>query len=150
MEKEKEPIAQETVNDEAKTLGISRSKTSMAGFKDKDKPEKVLKEATRHDKLADKRMANRIKEAKAKAAMKPIDKRKALLVGRFKAVRAKKRSRTYTNKIIEAYTEEYNMIVNNPKEWNRVTANGTKPFAPGNVRKKTAKELLDGMDLDTE
>ena len=137
-------------DEEAKTLGISRSKISMAGFKDKDKPEKMLKEATRQEKLADKRVANRVAKTKAKAAIKPIDKRKKLLQARFKAVRTRKRGVTYTNKIIEAYTEEYNLIINNPKSWLQQTANGTKPYAPGNVRKKTAKELLESMDLDTE
>ena len=49
------------LNDEAATLGITRTKISTQGAKVKDLP---LEEA-RHEKLADKRLENRIKKAKA-------------------------------------------------------------------------------------
>jgi hypothetical protein len=138
----------DAIENEAATLGIKESKVKMATYKEKD-PVKIEKEETRHRKLIKKRTANRIDKAKVAAKMKPIDKRKALLIGRFKAIRAKTRTYTYSNKNVEAWTEELNMIKNNPKGWKQVTENGTIPFAPGNKTKKTAKQLLDNMDLDS-
>lgn len=143
----KEKAESTKVEDEAKALGVKGSKIKMGTFKDKD-PAKIEKEKAKHEKLAAKRQANRVEKAKEKAKMKPIDKRRALLVGRFKAIRAKARTYTYSNKNVEAWTEEFNMIKDSPKEWIRVTKNGTEPYNPGNKRKKTAKELLDSMDLE--
>lgn len=136
-----------TIDEEANALGVKKSDVKMAGFKDKD-PTKIATEEARNEKLVQQRTKNRIEKAKKEAKMKPIDKRKAVLVGRFKAVRARKRANTYSNKNVEAWTEEFNMIKNNPKGWIEATKNGTVPFSPGNKRKKTAKELLDSMDLD--
>ena len=137
------------IEDEAKSLGITSSKVSMTGFKD-NKPEKVEKEKERHKKLVAKRLASRIAKAKATAKMKPIDKRKAVLVARFKVVKSRTRPNTYTDANIKAWLEEYNMINNNPKAWNKITKNGTVGFVPGNKKKKTAKDILNGMDLEDE
>jgi len=136
---------------EAKALGVTRSKISLSGFTVRGKtpdPEVMAKEQARHDKLADKRLRARVKQAKLDDKKKPIDKRKELLVSRFKAVRDKVRSVTYTDAQIKAWTEEYNMIVNNPKSWVKLTNNGKVSFIPDNKKKKTAREVLDGMDLE--
>lgn len=139
------------VEEEAEKLGVKKSKVGMAGYNIKDKtPEKTAREKARHDKLAAERLKNRVAKAKLKAKMKPIEKRKALFVGRFKAIRSRVRASTYTNATVEAWTEEFNLIINNPRQWIKVTKNGTVPYSPGNKRKKTAKELLDGMNLDDE
>ena len=136
---------------EAKKLGIKRSRVAMSGFNIKDKTtEKTAKEENRHNKLADDRLKARVAKKKALAKMQPIDHRKALLAGRFRAVRARVRANTYTNANIAAWTEEYNLICNNPKQWKNITKNGTVPYSPGNKRKKTAKELLDSMNLDDD
>ena len=137
----------ETDAKEAKTLGVKKSKIKMSGFSNKD-PQKKQAEEDKHKLLAAKRVKNRLAKAKEEAAMKPIDKRLALLIGRFKAIVARARTYTYSNKNVEAWTEEYNMIKSSPKSWISLTANGTKPFVPGNIKKKTAKEVLDGMDLN--
>lgn len=133
--------------EEAEILGVTKSKIKVSGYKEKD-PGKVAKELARHKKQVDQRVKNRIEKTKVKAKMTPIQIRKALLVGRFKAVRAKSRERTYSNKIIEAWTEEFNMINNNPKQWIKLTSNGMQQFTPGNKKKQSAKELLDSMNLD--
>lgn len=150
-EEKKKAKATATIEDEAEKLGIKKSKVIMSSFDVKNKtPEKIAKEAARHEKLAAERLKKRVDKAKVKAKMKPIDKRKALLVGRFRAVRSRVRAHTYTNKMIAAWTEEYELIINNPKQWNRITKNGTKPYTPGNKKKMTAKERLDGMKLDDD
>ena len=121
----------------------------MAGFKDQ-KPEKIAEETERHNKLADKRLSNRIAKAKADAKKKPIDKRRDLLVARMRAVKSRVRTVTYSNKNLEAWIEELEMINHNPKSWNKITKNGTLPYTPGNKKKKTARDKLDEMDLDAE
>ena len=134
---------------EAKTLGVTRSKVSMSGFNVKDlSPEKIAKEEDKQNKLADKRLKTRIEQARLDAKKKPIEKRKALLVSRFKAVKSRTRPNSYSDANIKAWIEELNMINNNPKSWNKLTKNGTIPFIPGNRKKKTAHEILEGMDLD--
>ncbi|KKN74423.1 hypothetical protein LCGC14_0390430 [marine sediment metagenome] len=141
----------EALEEEAAKLGVKKSKVIMSSYSVKDKtPEKIAREAGRHEKLVAKRLKNRVEKARAKARMKPIDKRKALLVGRFKAVRSKVRAHTYTNKNIAAWTEEWELIINSPKQWNKITKNGKEPYTPGNKKKMSAKERLDGMDLDDE
>ena len=150
-DEKKEAKAEVTLEEEAARLGVKKSKVIMSSYNVKDKtPEKIAREAARHEKLTAKRLRGRVDKAKAAAKMKPIDKRKAVLVGRFRAVRARVRTSTYSNANIEAWTEEYNLIINNPKQWNRITKNGTVPFTPGNKKKMTAKERLDGMNLDDE
>ena len=144
--KEKEK-AKDEIETDVRTLSIKKSKISMTGFKSK-KPAEFAKEEKRQKEFAEKRIVNRIAKAKADAKMKPIDKRRAVLAARFKAVKARKRTSTYSNKNIEAWLEEYNLIQNNPKSWNRITAKGTRPFQPGNKKKKTAKDILDEMDLE--
>ena len=54
------------LHDEAATLGITRTKVRTQGAKVKD----GQAEAVRHEKLADKRLENRIKKAKAKPKSK--------------------------------------------------------------------------------
>lgn len=146
VEKGKE-IDKAKLEKEAATLGIKKSKVLMSGYKDKN-PDKLEKEKAKHDKLVNKRLEGRVAKAKADAKKKPIDKRRALLKGRFRAVRSRRRPRTYSDKNIKAWVEEFNMIENNPQGWNRATANGTKPFTPSNKKKKTAREILDAMELD--
>ena len=136
---------------EAKTLGVTRSKVKTTSFTVRGKtpgPEVLAKETEKHEKLADKRLKIRVKEAKQRAKQKPIDKRKDLLKSRFRAVRNRTRANTYSDKNIKAWLEELNLIQNNPKSWVKQTNNGKNPFIPSNRKKKTAKEILDGMDLD--
>ena len=141
----------ENIEEEAKRLGVTKSKVKMSGYNIKDKtPEKLAKEEKRQQKLADERLKNRVVQAKLDAKKKPIEKRKALLVGRFKAIRSRVRPHTYSDKNVEAWTEEYNLICNNPKRWNTITKNGKIPYVPGNKRKKSAKEILDSMNLDDD
>ena len=149
--KEDELNEQEKLEAEAKALGITKSKVRMAGFTIRGKtppPEVITAEEERHKKLSEEKLKIRVEEAKQRAKIKPIDKRRNLIKSRFKAVRNKTRANTYSNKNIEAWLEELNMIENNPKSWIKLTNNGTIPFIPGNKKKKTAKEILDSMDLD--
>lgn len=133
--------------EEAKALGIKLPKVSLAGLKSK-KPEDIEKEKTRLAKGRIEWLKTMIAKKKAEAKMKPIDKRRAVLAARFRAVKSRNRAHTYTNKNIEAWLEEYNLINSNPKSWNKITSNGTKSYTPGNKRKKSAKDILDGMDLE--
>jgi len=148
--KDKEKTEDEKLLAEAKELGVTRSKISVSpGFRTKDStPEKLAKEENKQNKLADERLKDRVEQAKVNAKIKPIDKRKNLLVSRFKAVKSRARPNNYSDANIKAWLEELKMIDNNPKSWNKVTKNGTIPFIPDNRRKKTAKEMLDSMDLD--
>jgi len=149
MVEEKAKTEREKLLAEAKALGVTRSKISVAGLNIKDKtPEKVAKEEARMNKLADERLKARVEQAKLDAKKKPIDKRRDIIVARFKAIKSRTRPHTYSDKNIKAWLEELNMINNNPKSWVKVTKNGTIPFVPGNRKKKTAKEILDEMDLD--
>lgn len=133
---------------EVEALGIDRSKVKFSNYKHRDDSGKTEKEQRKHEKLADKRVENRIAKKKALAKMTPIQKRKALLVGRLKAVKAKARSYTYSDAVVAAWTEEFTLIKDNPKAWNKATANGSIPYNPGNKHKMTAKERLEHMDLD--
>ncbi len=133
---------------EAETLGIKIPRTSLAGLKSK-KPEDIEKEKARIEKGLIEWLQIMIAKAKVEARMKPIDKRRKLLAGRFKAVRSRKRAHTYSDKNIEAWLEEYSLIKNNPKRWNEITENGKKPYTPGNKKKMTAKDRLDAMNLDS-
>lgn len=135
-----------TLEEEAKALNITKSKVSTASFKHK-KPEELARENKRQAKLADDRLRVRIDAKKIQAKMKPIDKRKELLVARFKAIRAKTRPNSYCDANIKAWTEEYEMIMSNPKMWNNLTKKGTISFIPANKKKMTAKQKLDAMDL---
>ncbi len=148
-DEKKEAKAAATLEEEAEKLGVKKSIVSLTGYNIKDKtPEKTAKEQARHEALANKRLKVRVAGAKVK--MKPVEKRKALLVGRFRAVKAKVRANTYTNANIEAWTEEYNLIISSPKQWNKITKNGTVPYTPGNKKKRNAKERLEGMNFDDE
>lgn len=140
--KESEKIAAE-----AKALGIKPSRVSLSGFKDKS-PDKLAKEEARNKKLIEKRLKGRVAQAKENAKKKPIEKRRGLLVARLKAVKSRRRPNTYSDANIKAWIEELDLIDNNPKSWNKATANGTKPYTPGNKKKRTARDILDGMDLD--
>ena len=136
-----------TLIKEAEALGIKIPRTSMASFKG-TKPEDIEKERLRIEKDLIKWLETVIRATKANAKLKPIDRRRALLIGRFKAVKSQNRANTYTGQILEAWIEELNLINNNPKSWNKITVNGTKPYTPGNKRKMTAKDRLAAMDLD--
>lgn len=139
--------ADEKLSDEARGLGIKPSRIRMSSFKSKD-PEKIDKEQAKHDKMVNKRIKKRIAKKKAEVKLKPIDKRKALLVGRFKAVKSRNRPNSYSDANLKAWLEELNMIKNSPGTWNKLTKNGTIGFVPGNKKKKTARDEIDGMDLD--
>ncbi len=143
-----EEEAQTKVEEEAKALGVKKTRVVMAGFKEKSNSDKMDKEKARHKKLVKKRMVRRIEKAKEKAKMKPIDKRKALLASRLKAHRARQRARTYSDKTIQAWLEEYQLIVNSPKMWNQLTKNGKDNYVPGNKKERTMRDVLDSMNLD--
>jgi hypothetical protein len=132
---------------EAKSLGVTQSKVNLAGFKDKS-PDKVEKEAERHAKLVEKRTKNRIAKAKAKDKASPLDLRKGVLTSRLKAVKSRRRARTYSTANVKAWIEELNLINNTPKAWMKATKSGLVPYSPGNKKKRTAQDLLDAMDLD--
>lgn len=141
----------EKLSAEAKTLGVTRSKISMSGFNVKGKPaepDMIEKEEAKQNKLADKRLKSRVEQARLDAKKKPIDKRRDLLASRFKAVRSESRAHTYSDKNLKAWLEEYNLILNNPKSWTKLTKNGTSAFIPDNRKKRTTKEILDSMDLE--
>lgn len=130
---------------EATTLGIPLPKLSVAGIKDK---KNIDKETARQKVQFNHILQDAIDKHKANAKMKPIDKRRELLKSRFKAVKSQTRAVTYSDANIKAWLEEDKMIRDNPKSWVKVTKNGTIPFTPANKRKKTAKEILDTMDLE--
>ena len=142
-------MAKEKANleEEAKLLGVKKSRVVMTGYKGK-KADMVEKETARHKKLVEKRLENRIARAKKVAKMKPIDLRKAALKSRFKTVQSGKRQAIYTDAILRAWIEELDLINSNPKAWNKATKNGTRSYTPGSKKKQTAKDILDKMDLD--
>ena len=133
---------------EAKRLGVTESKVKLAGFKGKDSPDKMERERKRQKRMADDRLEKRIAKAKAAAKMKPIDKRKALLIARLKNIRSHTRSNAYSDQNLKAWIEELELIDNHARAWNTATKNGTRPYAPGNKKKKTANDIIDAMDLD--
>ena len=137
----------EKLIEEATSLGLKIPRISIAGFKGKT-PEDLIKEKARVKKQLIDLLTTMIAKHKANAKLKPIEKRKAVLAARFKAVKSRTRAHTYSDKNIAAWLEEYNLIKDNPKSWNKITANGTKPYTPGNKRKMTAKDRLDAMDLE--
>ncbi len=135
------------LSEEAEALGVKPTRLVVKGFKHKT-VEELEKEEARNKKLIAVRLSNCIEKAKKLGKMKPIEKRHALLVGRFKAITSEIRANTYSDKIVNAWIEEFNLIENSPKQWNNDTKNGTIPYTPGSKRKKTAKQILAGMDLD--
>ena len=149
MAKEEKQDAKEKLVDEANALGVKRSNIKMTSFKDKD-PTRAAREAAKLEKLADKRVENRIAKAKKAANMKPIDKRRDLLKARLKAVKDKRRGITYPDKSLMAWIEELKLITSSPKAWNNATKKGTANYVPGNKKKQTTEDILANMDLDTE
>ena len=140
----------ETLLAEAEELGVTMSKMKMSGFTVRGKPPDpaaLARERKRQENLVDERLKNRVEQAKLNAKLKPIEKRKNLIVSRFKAIRSNSRANTYSNKNIEAWLEELKLIESSPKSWVKLTMNGTKPYIPGNKKKKSARDILDGMDL---
>lgn len=137
-----------SVADEARALGIKTSTVKLAGFKDKSKSDKMEKEQERQKKLLNKRTAKRIEKAKAKANMKPIEKRRNLLRSRLRAVKARERANTYSDANIKAWLEELQLIDSSPKMWNQLTNKGTVNFIPGNKKKRTMRDVVDSMDLE--
>jgi hypothetical protein len=153
MKEDKKTAKEEAkIEKEAKALGVANSRVSLTGFKEKSNPAKLEKEQKRQDKLKLERTQARVEKAKAKSKQKPIEERRLILISRLRASRdeGKKvmRARAYTDKNIKAWIEELELIENNPKQWNRSTKNGTAPYVPGNKRKKSTQEILDGMNLD--
>lgn len=141
--------AEINVFEEAERLDIPIPKTSMTGFKGK-KPSEIEKEEARLKKHVAGILKIAIAKKKADAKLKPIDRRKAYLTSRFKAVRSRTRAHTYSDANIKAWLEEYKLIENNPKAWNKITKKGTVNYTPGSKKKKTAKDILDGMNLGEE
>ncbi len=137
---------------EAEALGIKESRVSLTGFKSKKgiKPEDIVREEARVAKKTRSRLAKAVTNAKALAKMKPINKRLALLISRFKAVVSRTRPQNYTDEIIAAWTEEYNLIKSSPRSWVKLTSNGKTPFVPQGRKKKTAREKLDELDLNND
>lgn len=133
--------------EEAKTLGIKLPRLSIGGLKTKD-PKTVAKEELRQKKQFNHLLRHAIAKKKAEAKMKPIEKRRAVLIARLKVVKSRTRAHTYSDANIKAWIEELNLINGNPNSWNQITVKGTKPYTPGNKRKKTARDILDGMDLE--
>ena len=150
--KAKEDKKVDKIDREAEQLGIKTSKVKTTGFRSKKgvTQTQIEKEEKRNADLIAKRTEKRIAKARAGAKMKPIDKRKALLVGRFRAVRARTRAHTYSDANLKAWIEELNLINNNPGQWNKITQKGKLNYTPGNKKKKTARDILDGMNLDDE
>ena len=132
---------------EAKTLGIKLPRLSSAGVKDRS-TKNIAKEEVRQKKQFIRILQLAIANKKDDAQMEPIDKRRILLVSRFKAVKSRTRANTYSDANLKAWIEELDMINNNPKSWNKITAKGTKGFTPSNKKKKTARDILDSMDLE--
>lgn len=132
---------------EAKLLGIKLPRLSIAGLGTKDL-KVVANEELRQKKQFNRLVRAAITKHKTAAKMKPIDKRKALLLGRFKAAQTRIRANTYSDKNMKAWIEELNVINSNPKAWIASTKNGKLPFAPGNKKNRSALEILDGMDLE--
>ncbi len=137
-----------TLLEKAKLLNIKLPRVSLAGFKFRDKAEKLSKEEVRQEKEQIKWLKSVIASAEARAKMKPIEKRRALLRARFRAVKNRKRPNTYSDKNIKAWLEELDLIERNPKSWNTITKNGTLNYTPSNKKKKSARDTLDGMDLE--
>ena len=144
---EEKPKEVDVLMAEAKTLGLDIPRLSIAGLRSKD-PKNVAKEEARQAKQLVYLLKVSIEKAKEKARTKPIKKRRALLVSRFKAVKARDRAFTYSDANIKAWLEELNLIDSNPKSWNKITAKGTLPFTPSNKKKKSARDILDGMDFE--
>lgn len=149
-DKEKAEISEENAAERtAEALGIKGSKVTMTSFKDKN-PQKIITEEARHKKLAAKRLEIRIAKAKADAKATPIEKRRAVICARFRAEKSRTREHTYTDANLKAWIEELNMIDRNPKSWIKATKNGTVGYTPSNKKKKTARAILDEMDLDSD
>lgn len=139
------------IEEDAAALGVRKSKVSMTGFNNKKgrKPVEIEREEKRVKKKVNSRLAHMVDKKKAEAKMKPIDKRRALLIARLKAVKSQKRPNTYSVANIKAWMEELEAIDRNPKSWTKLTNSGKAPFQPSNKRKvRTALELLEGIDLD--
>ncbi len=136
-----------TLIEEARKLGIKLPIVNIKGFKS-IKPEDIIKEKARLDKDFITWLKIMIAKKKVEAKMSPIDKRRALLNGRLRAVKARVRAHTYSDATIKAWLEELDMINRNPKSWNKITGKGARNYVPGNKREKTARDILDGMDLE--
>lgn len=156
MDKDKEPDKEPekgtedlkaTLIEEAISLGLKIPRLSIGGIKN-TKPENIAKEKARQNKQLIYSLKTMIAKHIANAKMKPIERRKALLVSRLKAVKARDRASTYSDVIVKAWLEELEMISSNPKAWNKTTTNGTKPYTPSSKKKKSALDILDEMDLE--
>lgn len=146
----KAEAADDKLKAEAEALGVKGSRILLAGFKSKKniKPEDIVREEERVAAKAKRRLAKNVDKARVRAKMSPIEKRVKLLVSRFKAVISKRRAHTYSDKIIKAWTEEYNLIKSSPRSWKKQTNNGKTPFISAEKKKKTAREQLEAMDLE--
>ena len=132
---------------EAKALGVKKSKVSLASYKTKG-PADTAREATRQEEMAAARVKNRIAKAKADAKKKPIDKRRELIQARFKAIRSRHRPTTYSDALIRTWMKELEVIQSNPKHWVKETGDGKKAYPIVNKKNRSARSLLDSMDLD--
>ena len=110
------------IDEEAKKLGVSKSRIRMPGIKSKDKE----KETKKHEKLVATRTANRIEKKKAEAKLKPVDKRKALLEARLRKVAAGNQATNYTNETINSWVDELAFIKKSPAAWKKGCMKGGK------------------------
>lgn len=133
--------------DEAKMLGVKKSKVSMGGFKSKG-PADTERESRKQSEAANLRVKNRVAKAKKVAKQKPIDVRRTFLQSRFKAVRARIRPNNYSDALIKIWIKELEVIDNNPKHWIKETQNGSVPYPRADKKHRSARSLLDSMDLD--
>ena len=138
-EKTKEPDVNEKV-----ALGISESNVTQFNNVKESLREK---EKARHEKLKAKRIENRIAKKKAEAKLRPIDKRRNLLMARLGRVKGKQTEHHTPAGVLKEWIDELKMIKSAPKAWNERTQNGSRPFK---VQKTgdTVQDKLNAMDLD--
>ena len=132
---------------EASIHGVSKSRVLFSGFKGKSDPDKLAREEAKHKKLNHIRVENRIKKAKKLDKMKPVDKRRSLLIARLRGAKNRNRPRSHSIVLLELFAKELEFIQQNPKGWTKVTKNGTIPYG-GHGKKASIEERLEAMDLD--
>lgn len=130
--------------DEAKLLGIKGSKIKCERFTGKD----AEKEEAKHEKFAAKRLENRITKAKAKAKLSPVKRRSKLIKAKLSAHANMPSLRKYSETHLKNLIKEKKVIDDNPKAWVSLTKNGTEPFPITPVKKRTALQEIETMNLD--
>ncbi len=132
------------IADEARTLGVKGSKIDQTRSKSKNKS----KEATEHEKLADKRLENRIDKAKVSEKTTKIQKRRLMIEAKLKGRNTGGQTR-FSDSTCKQLLAELKVIKNTPKQWKAMTKNGTLPYPITAAKKKTVGQMInDEMDLD--